>query len=114
MDVLHDIFNFAVQDIAQFVNRVGFDVFILPQSIQLRTIDIMFRVQIVLGYISVLHRLPKSIIPNHCPALEFLPNLSCNNLIMGVLLQYEQCSYNDTKYAVGRYDYGHQYLCKVC
>lgn len=64
-DVLHDFFYGAFQNVAEFVNCVYFYVLIMAQTMNLGAVDIVMRVQIILRDTALLHRFPKTIVPNH-------------------------------------------------
>ena len=64
-EVLHNIFHTAVQDIAQAVYGVDFQIHVFAEPIQYRTVDVMVGVQVILGNAAPLHCFPKSIIFDH-------------------------------------------------
>lgn len=50
--MLHNILNAAVQNVAQPVQRVGFHILVVLQTVDQRTVDIMMGIQVVLCYAS--------------------------------------------------------------
>ena len=63
--MLHDILDFAFEDVAQAVDGVGFDIPVLAEPIQLGTVDVVVGVQVVLGHAALLHGFPQSVIFDH-------------------------------------------------
>ena len=64
-EVLHNIFHTAVQDIAQAVDGVDFQIHVFAEPIQYRAVDVVVGVQVILGNATLLHCFPKSIIFDH-------------------------------------------------
>ena len=64
-NMLHDILDFALQNITQPVDGVGFDVPVLAEPVQLGTIDVVVGIQVVLGHPALLHGFPQSVIFDH-------------------------------------------------
>lgn len=79
-EMFHNIPNTALKNIAQFINCVHFHIFILAQSVDLRTVYIMVGVQVILCNSLGLHRFPKTIIFYH----THTPFLSCFFSIIAV------------------------------
>ena len=71
-EMLHNILNTALENIAQTINRIHFHIFVLTQTVNLRTIYIVMRVQGILGDIAFFHCFPKAIILYHPNKPHFL------------------------------------------
>ena len=71
--MLNDIFNPAVQDIAQPIQRVGFHILIVLQTIDERAIDVVVGIQVVLCHAPVFHGLPQLVVGNHAHAPKDIP-----------------------------------------
>ena len=63
--MLHDIFNPAVEDIAQVVNGVDLHVFIPAKPVKLGAVDIVVGVQVILSNAPVLHGFPQPVVFDH-------------------------------------------------
>ena len=63
--MLHDIFNIAMQNVAESVDRIGFYVAVLFQPVDLGTIHIMMRIKIILRDPLFFHCLPQSVVFYH-------------------------------------------------
>jgi hypothetical protein len=57
-NVFHDVFHTAMQNVAKLIDGVYFYILILPESVQLGTIDIMMGIQIILRNAARFHGLP--------------------------------------------------------
>jgi hypothetical protein len=57
-DVLHDILNAALENVAQFINCVCFNILIVAKPIDLRAIYIVMGIQVVLTDAAFLHSVP--------------------------------------------------------
>ena len=64
-EVLHNIFHPAVENIAQAVDGVDFQILVSAEPVQHRTVDVMAGVQVILGNAALFHGFPKSIIFDH-------------------------------------------------
>ncbi len=70
--MFHNVFNIAMQNIAESVDRIRFNITILFQSVDLRTIHVMMRIKIILRDPFFFHRLPQSVVFYHrTPTLIF-------------------------------------------
>jgi hypothetical protein len=73
-NMLHDVFHAAFQNIAQSVNGVDLYVAVMAQTVELCTVYIVTRIQIVLRHTFFLHRFPESVVLYHAHtafALDF-------------------------------------------
>ena len=57
-NVLHDILDPAMEDVAQTVDGVGLNIFVLAEAVKLGAVDVVVGVQGILGYAALLHRFP--------------------------------------------------------
>ena len=64
-EVLHNILHTAVENIAQAVDGVDFQIHVFAEPVQHRAVDVMVGVQVILGNAALLHSFPKSIIFDH-------------------------------------------------
>ena len=64
-EVLHNIFHPAVENIAQAVDGVDFQIHVFAEPVQHRAVDVMVGVQVILGNAALFHGFPKSIIFDH-------------------------------------------------
>ena len=64
-EVLHDVLHPAVENIAQAVDGVDFQILVSAEPVQHRAVDVMVGVQVILGNAALLHGFPKSIIFDH-------------------------------------------------
>ena len=63
--MLHDVFNPALQDVAELVNGIDLHVFIMPEPVELGTVYIIISVKIILGNTPLLHGLPQTVVLYH-------------------------------------------------
>ena len=63
--MLHNIFYITFEDIAETINGVDFNIAIVLQTIDLRAIDIIMGVQIVLRNAALLHGFPQAVVFDH-------------------------------------------------
>ena len=68
-DVLHDILHAAVENIAQLVDGIDLYILVLTEPVDLRTVDIVVGVQVVLCDTAFFHGLPQSVISDHFNSL---------------------------------------------
>ena len=57
-NVLHDILDPAMEDVAQTVDGVGLNIFVLAEAVKLGAVDVVVGVQRILRYAALLHRFP--------------------------------------------------------
>jgi hypothetical protein len=57
-NMLHDLFDTALQDVAQPVNGIDFHILVVAQTIQKRSVDVMVGIQVVLRNALLLHGYP--------------------------------------------------------
>jgi hypothetical protein len=57
-EMLHDILDAAVQNVAETVDGVDLHVPVLAEPVQLGAVDVVVGVQGILGYAALLHRFP--------------------------------------------------------
>ena len=63
--MLHDVLYTALQDVAQPVDGVGFHVQILAEPVKLGAVDIVVRIEGVLGDVALFHGFPETVISDH-------------------------------------------------
>ena len=63
--MFHNILYPALENITQTIYGVHFHIAIVPQSIDLRTVDIIMGVQIILGNTTQLHGFPQAVVFDH-------------------------------------------------
>ena len=63
--MLHDVFNAALQNIAELVNGVDLDILIIPKPVELGAVYVVMGVQIILGNAPLLHGLPQTVVFYH-------------------------------------------------
>lgn len=61
-NMLHNVLYITFENVAEFINGVHFDVFVVAQAIQLSVVDIVMRIQIVLRDTPLFHGLPQTIV----------------------------------------------------
>ena len=66
--VFHNILDPAVENVAQPVHGVGFNVLVVLQTVYQGAVNIIMCVQVVLCNAPLLHSLPKPVIANHFSA----------------------------------------------
>ena len=67
-EMLHDVLNAALQDIAELVYCIDLHVFIVPEPVELGAVYIIMSVQVVLRNAPLLHGLPQTVVLYHfCP-----------------------------------------------
>ena len=64
-EVLHDVLHPAVENVAQAVDGVDFQIHVFAEPVQHRAVDVMVGVQVILGNAALFHGFPKSIIFDH-------------------------------------------------
>ena len=57
-EMLHNVLDAALQDVAEFVDGVDLHVLIVPEPIELGAVYIIMGIKIVLGNAPLLHGLP--------------------------------------------------------
>lgn len=77
-DMLHNILNIALQNIAEFVNCICFHILVVAEAVDLGAVHIEMGVQCVLCDTTFLHCLPETVIFDHNAStfpklLDFLP-----------------------------------------
>jgi hypothetical protein len=64
-EMLHDILDAAVQNVAKTVDGVDLHVPVLAEPVQLGAVDVVVGIEVVLGHAALLHCFPKPIIFDH-------------------------------------------------
>lgn len=68
--MFHNILNIAMKDITEPIYCICLNVFAMLQSINLRTINIMIHIEIILRNSTVFHGFPEPVIFNHYTILK--------------------------------------------
>ena len=67
-EMLHDVLDAALQDVAELVNGVDLHVLIVPEPIELGAVYIIISIKIILRNAPLLHGLPQTVVLYHfCP-----------------------------------------------
>ena len=61
-EMFHDVLNTAMQNVAQTVYGVDFNIFVVAQAVDLCAVDVVVGVKIILGNATLLHGCPQTII----------------------------------------------------
>ena len=64
-EMLHDVLDAALQDVAELVDGIDLHVFIVPEPIELGAVYIIMGIKIVLGNAPLLHGLPQTVVLYH-------------------------------------------------
>ena len=64
-EMLHDVFDTALQDVAELVDGIDLHVLIVPEPIELGTVYIIMGIKIILGNTPLLHGLPQTVVFYH-------------------------------------------------
>ena len=64
-EMLHDILDAAVQDVAELINGVDLYILIVPQPVELGAVYVVMGVQVILGNAPLLHGLPQTVVFYH-------------------------------------------------
>ena len=64
-EMLHDVLDAALQNVAEFVNGIDLHVLVVPEPVELGTVYIIMGVQIILGNTPLLHGLPQTVVFYH-------------------------------------------------
>ena len=89
--VLHNVFNPALQDVAEIVDGIDLHVLVVPEPVELGAVYIIMGIKIVLGNTPLLHGLPQAVVLYHFDSPRFL-----HFSIRSPKLQQERCSDKDT------------------
>lgn len=72
--VLHDVLNTALQDVAEPIDGIDLNILVLPKPVDLGSVYVEVRVQIILRDAPLLHSLPQTVIfyhPRYPQSLDF-------------------------------------------
>ena len=88
-EMLHNVLDAALQDVAELVDGVDLHVLIVPEPIELGAVYIVMGIKIILGNALLLHGLPQTVVCYHFhpPSLYF--NMDRRKL------QLESCPYKN-------------------
>ena len=64
-EMLHDVLNPALQDVAELVDGIDLHVLIVPEPIELGAVYIIMGIKIILGNTPLLHGLPQTVVCYH-------------------------------------------------
>ena len=64
-EMLHNVFNPALQDVAELVDGIDLHVLIVPEPIELGAVYIIMGIKIILGNTPLLHGLPQTVVCYH-------------------------------------------------
>ena len=64
-NMFHDIFHTAAEDIAELIDGIDFYILIMAKSVELRPVDVMVGVEVILGNTAAFHGLPQTVVANH-------------------------------------------------
>ena len=64
-EMLHNVLDAALQDVAELVDGVDFHVLIVPEPIELGAVYIIMGIKIILGNTPLLHGLPQTVVCYH-------------------------------------------------
>ena len=90
-EMLHDVLDAALQDVAELVDGIDLHVLIVPEPVELGTVYIIMGIKIILGNTPLLHGLPQTVVFYHFDSPRFL-----HFSIRSPKLQQERCSDKDT------------------
>ena len=90
-EMLHDVLDAALEDVAEFVDGIDLHVLIVPEPVELGTVYIIMGIKIILGNTPLLHGLPQAVVLYHFDSPRFL-----HFSIRSPKLQQERCSDKDT------------------
>jgi hypothetical protein len=66
-----NILNTAVKDVAELVDGVDLYILVVTQAVDLGTVHVVVCVKVILGHVSVFHRLPQTVISDHPAVTTF-------------------------------------------
>ena len=90
-EMLHDVFDAALEDVAELVDGVDLHVLIVPEPIELGAVYIIMGIKIILGNTPLLHGLPQAVVLYHFDSPRFLhlafarPNCNRNDARIRIL-----------------------------
>ena len=64
-EMLHNVLDATLQDVAELVNGVDLHVLIVPEPVELGAVYIIMSVKIILGNALLLHGLPQTVVCYH-------------------------------------------------
>ena len=64
-EMLHNVLNPALQDVAELVDGVDLHVLIVPEPVELGAVYIIMGIKIILGNTPLLHGLPQTVVCYH-------------------------------------------------
>ena len=64
-EMLHDVLDAALQDVAELVDGIDLHVFIVPEPIELGAVYIIMGIKIILRNAPLLHGLPQTVVLYH-------------------------------------------------
>lgn len=71
-EMLHDVLDAALQDVAELVDGIDLHVLIVPEPIELGAVYIIMGIKIILGNTPLLHGLPQTVVLYHFDSPWFL------------------------------------------
>ena len=64
-EMLHDVLDAALEDVAEFVDGIDLHVLIVPEPVELGAVYIIMGIKIILGNALLLHGLPQTVVCYH-------------------------------------------------
>jgi len=64
-EMLHNVLDAALQDVAELVDGIDLHVLIVPEPIELGAVYIIMGIKIILGNTPLLHGLPQTVVCYH-------------------------------------------------
>ena len=64
-EMLHNVLNPALQDVAELVYGIDLHVFVVPEPVELGAVYIIMGIKIILGNTPLLHGLPQTVVCYH-------------------------------------------------
>jgi hypothetical protein len=64
-EMLHNVLDAALEDVAELVDGIDLHVLIVPEPIELGAVYIMMGIKIILGNTPLLHGLPQTVVCYH-------------------------------------------------
>ena len=64
-EMLHNVLNPALQDVAELVDGIDLHVFVAPEPVELGAVYIIMGIKIILGNTPLLHGLPQTVVCYH-------------------------------------------------
>ena len=61
-EMLHDVLDAALQDVAELVDGIDLHVLIVPEPVELGAVYIIMGIKIILGNTPLLHGLPQTVV----------------------------------------------------